>query len=341
MKKIIIVLIATLLIITGCGKKNIRNVRDELKTKLEKSTGYVLNGNLEINNNDDIYNYDVEVEYKKDNFFKVVLENKANEFKQIILKNNDGVFLLTPSLNKSFKFQSEWPYSNSQIYLLNALINDIFNDSDASFEEKDDKFIFNTKVNYPNNSKLVKQRIIFNNEYELEEVVVYDSNGSVCMKLNVDKMKYSPKLDNKDFELDSIIDTSEKPENNEENSSSDKEVMNTNNLDDVVYPLFLPSGTKLVDEEVVSKNNGERVIMTYDGEKSFLLVEETLDVFNEFTVIPSAGEPFQLMDTIGVMTDNSLSWSSGNMEYYLVSDVMSKDELVEVAQSIVGVISIK
>lgn len=341
MKKIIIVLIATLLIITGCGKKNIRNVRDELKTKLEKSTGYVLNGNLEINNNDDIYNYDVEVEYKKDNFFKVVLENKANEFKQIILKNNDGVFLLTPSLNKSFKFQSEWPYSNSQIYLLNALINDIFNDSDASFEEKDDKFIFNTKVNYPNNSKLVKQRIIFNNEYELEEVVVYDSNGSVCMKLNVDKMKYSPKLDNKDFELDSIIDTSEKPENKEENSSSDKEVMNTNNLDDVVYPLFLPSGTKLVDEEVVSKNNGERVIMTYDGEKSFLLVEETLDVFNEFTVIPSAGEPFQLMDTIGVMTDNSLSWSSGNMEYYLVSDVMSKDELVEVAQSIVGVISIK
>lgn len=341
MKKIIIVLIATLLIITGCGKKNIRNVRDELKNKLEKSTGYVLNGNLEINNNDDIYNYDVEVEYKKDNFFKVVLENKANEFKQIILKNNDGVFLLTPSLNKSFKFQSEWPYSNSQIYLLNALINDIFNDSDASFEEKDDKFIFNTKVNYPNNSKLVKQRIIFNNEYELEEVVVYDSNGSVCMKLNVDKMKYSPKLDNKDFELDSIIDTSEKPENKEENSSSDKEVMNTNNLDDVVYPLFLPSGTKLVDEEVVSKNNGERVIMTYDGEKSFLLVEETLDVFNEFTVIPSAGEPFQLMDTIGVMTDNSLSWSSGNMEYYLVSDVMSKDELVEVAQSIVGVISIK
>lgn len=341
MKKIIIVLIATLLIITGCGKKNIRNVRDELKNKLEKSTGYVLNGNLEINNNDDIYNYDVEVEYKKDNFFKVVLENKANEFKQIILKNNDGVFLLTPSLNKSFKFQSEWPYSNSQIYLLNALINDIFNDSDASFEEKDDKFIFNTKVNYPNNSKLVKQRIIFNNEYELEEVVVYDSNGSVCMKLNVDKMRYSPKLDNKDFELDSIIDTSEKPENKEENSSSDKEVMNTNNLDDVVYPLFLPSGTKLVDEEVVSKNNGERVIMTYDGEKSFLLVEETLDVFNEFTVIPSAGEPFQLMDTIGVMTDNSLSWSSGNMEYYLVSDVMSKDELVEVAQSIVGVISIK
>ena len=74
--------------------------------------------------------------------------------------------------------------------------------------------------------------------------------------------------------------------------------------------------------------------MTYEGEKSFLLVEETLDVFNEFTIIPSSGEPFQLMDTLGVMTNNSLSWSSGTTDYYLVSDVMSKDEMIEVAQSI-------
>ena len=81
--------------------------------------------------------------------------------------------------------------------------------------------------------------------------------------------------------------------------------------------------------------------MTYDGEKSFLLVEETLDVFNDLTIIPSSGEPFQLMDTIGVMSENSLNWISGNMEYYLVSDVMDKDELVEIAQSIVGVSSLK
>mgnify|MGYP007070298310 FL=1 len=105
--------------------------------------------------------------------------------------------------------------------------------------------------------------------------------------------------------------------------------------------MLLPSGTKLVDEEKVKKDLGERVIMTYDGEKSFLLVEETLDVFKEFTIIPSSGEPFQLMDTIGVMTDNSLSWSSGNMEYYLVSDEMSQQELVDIAQSIVGISSFK
>ena len=49
------------------------------------------------------------------------------------------------------------------------------------------------------------------------------------------------------------------------------------------------------------------------------------------------------MDTIGALSTNSLTWTSGNMEYYLVSDVMNQDELVEIASSIsvVPTISIK
>jgi hypothetical protein len=47
------------------------------------------------------------------------------------------------------------------------------------------------------------------------------------------------------------------------------------------------------------------------------------------------------LDTLGVMTDNSLSWTSGNTEYYLVSDVMSVSELLEVAQSLIAVPSFK
>ena len=31
---------------------------------------------------------------------------------QIILKNDEGVYVLSPNLNKSFKFQSKRPYNN-------------------------------------------------------------------------------------------------------------------------------------------------------------------------------------------------------------------------------------
>ena len=175
-----------------------------------------------------------------------------------------------------------------------------------------------------------EEKIVFSNKKMLEKVSVYDKNGVEAMSMSFDKIKYSPKYNKNDFKIDSIID-----------KKNIDEVKETSSLEDVIYPLFLPKNTKLVSEEKVKKTNGERVIMNYDGDKSFLLVEETADVFNEFTIIPTSGEPFIVMDTLGVMTNNSLSWTSGGIDYYLVSEVMNQDEMLEVAQSINGIVSIK
>ena len=387
MKRIFIVLFICCLLITGCSST--KNIKKNFVNRVDGANSYKLNGTLSINNNDDVYNYSVEVGYKKDDYYKVTLKNKANNHVQIILKTDDGVYVLTPSLNKSFKFQSDWPYNNSQIYLLDAISSDIKNDKDSEISKKDNKYFLMTKVNYSNNSRLIKQKLEFDEEFNLSKVIVYDKDGIEVMTMKFDKIKLNCKFSKEYFDVDSIIDsestTTESDNKNESNTTKDSNKdnekntdnktsnntnetnkntinndrnSNTNNnntsnnnetnntkttgrLDDIVYPLFLPSGTKLVDEERVKKDNGERVIMTYEGEKSFLLVEETLDVFNEFTIIPSSGEPFQLMDTLGVMTNNSLSWSSGTTDYYLVSDVMSKDEMIEVAQSIGNVNSLK
>ena len=98
--------------------------------------------------------------------------------------------------------------------------------------------------------------------------------------------------------------------------------------------MVLPEGTKLESEEKVDMNDGERVILTFSGDKPFLLVEETVKTMDEFTVIPTMGEPAMFMDSLGVLSDNSVSFTSGGINYYLVSDVMSQDELLEIANSI-------
>lgn len=325
MKKFIpLVLLIISIILTGCGKYSQKDVIKDLEKKMDKTSAYQLEGNLEIVNNDDVYNYKVEVSYKKDDYYKVSLTNTANNYEQIILKNDDGVYVVTPALNKSFKFQSDWPYNNSQIYLLNSIIDDISNDEEKEFKESNNKYIFTTDVNYPNNKKLIKQKVTFNDKLELTQVKVYDENNIPLMTFKVTDIDYSPTFKKNHFSVSEALKT----------AKTDNKTVETSALEDTIYPLVLPTGTKLVQEEKVEMQNGNRIIMTFDGDKPFLLVEETANIEEEMTIIPTYGEPFMLMDSFGALTDNSLTWTSGGVEYYIVSDVLSQDELLEIAQSI-------
>ena len=325
MKKVLLVFFFSIFLLSGCGKYGEEDVIKDFSNKVEDAKAYYVEGSLELVNNDDVYHYDVEVAFKKDNYYRVSLTNTSNNHTQVILKNDDGVYVVTPSLNKSFKFQSDWPYSNSQIYLLEAIVNDIKDDKGRSFKETKSGYTFTTAVNYPNNRNLIKQKIELSSKLKLKKVQVYNSDSVICMTMEFKDIDYSPTFKKNYFSLDTVMKTY---------SVSEEEVKQTSNLDDSIYPLMVPSGTKLTNEEKVTKDNGERIIMTFDGEKPFLLVEETANIEDEFTIIPTYGEPYQLMDTLGVMTNNSLNWTTNGIEYYLVSDVLNQDELVEVAQSI-------
>ena len=179
-------------------------------------------------------------------------------------------------------------------------------------------------MNYPNNKKLVKQYIYLDKKLKLKRVKVYNEDGVSLMSLKVKDIDYSPTFKKSSFQVKEALKT----------VKTSEKVKETSILEDTIYPLALPTGTKLVSEEKVDKTNGNRIIMTFDGDKPFLLVEETAGIEEEMTIIPTYGEPYMLMDTVGAMTDNSLSWTSGGIEYYLVSDVLNQEELLEIAQSI-------
>lgn len=335
MKKIIILgtIIMMLFVLTGCGKKGADDIIKDFDKKISNATTYQVEGTLQITNNDDTYNYDVVVSFEKPNKYRVSLTNTSNDHEQIILKNDEGVYVVTPSLNKSFKFQSDWPNNNSQIYLLDSLLKDIKNDSERLFEENKEGYVITTKVTYPNNTNLVKQKIYMDNDLNIKTVEVLDSNDIPHMIMEFESIDLKPNFDDDFFNLDSIIeeiDVEEKEETEESNV-----------IDDIIYPLYIPTGTALVDKEKVAKTDGERIILTFDGEKPFLLVEETVSVEEEFSVIPTYGEPLLLADTVAALSSNSISWVSGGIEYYIVSDAMSRVELIEIASSISAIPTMK
>lgn len=94
MKKILAILLLGSFIVTGCsfGKSD---ALSELSKKVEESNSYYLEGQMEIVNNEDTYTYDVSVSYKKDDNYLVELNNISNNHKQVILRNSDGVYVMT------------------------------------------------------------------------------------------------------------------------------------------------------------------------------------------------------------------------------------------------------
>ncbi len=213
--------------------------------------------------------------------------------------------------------------NNSQVYILSSILNDMNNDSEKTVVENENGFVINTKVNYPNNIGLKSQKIYVDADANISKIEVLNDDGIVEMVMKFEKIDTNPSFENDFFNLDSIISNIDVNESDE-----------TLSIDSIIYPLYIPSGTVLSNEEKIQKDNGERIILTFDGEKPFLLVEETVKADKDFSIIPIFGEPTFLNDTVGAITDNSVNWISGGIEYYLVSDVMGKTELMEIANSI-------
>ena len=261
MKKILLsILLIFTLCLTGCmGKKGESYVMDEFSKKIEKAKSYYVEGTMELMNNEDIYEYDVKVSYKEGDFYKVDLINTSNNHEQVILRNDEGVYVVTPSLNKSFKFQSDWPYNNSQAYLLTSLLDDLTNDETKIYEETEDGYTFTTIVNYPNNQKLVKQKIYFDKDINVKKVEVLDTNNNVQIKMNFDKIDLNSEFSNDYFNLDTLITKKDEIENNDNNqeTNTEEKTKETATIEDIIYPMYLPENTYLTSQEKVDNEDGQ------------------------------------------------------------------------------------
>lgn len=324
-KKILLcTIIVSCFMLTGCFKKGEKEIVKDFAKKVENNKGYHLTGDLEIVNNEETYRYTVDVSSSNNEKIRVSLKNKTNNHEQIILRNDEGVYVLTPSLNKSFKFQSEWPYNNSQSYLLETILQDIKNDKKRTFKETKNGYEFTTSATYSSNKELVKQTIKMDKKLNVQEVVVQNKDGISKIKMKFDKVDMKASFEKKYFDLNE----------NMQMSFTQEEVKTVSKIDDIMYPMYIPENTKLTSQDTVSTDNGQRIILTFSGEKPFLMVEETALLNSAQTTVPVYGDPLFVGDSIGAMTDSSITWMSDGVEYYVVSDKLNREELLSVVNSV-------
>lgn len=332
------------MLLAGCGKNSKENILKQWSKKVDSYDNYLMEGTLKIYRNEDLYTYKLESSYMKEDYYRVSLTNKTNNHEQIIIRNKNGVYVVTPSLNKSFKFQSEWPYNNSQIYLLQPIISDLENDSKLSFEEKNKTYIFTSKVNYINDKNLIKQKVYLSKDLILKKVEVIDDNNNTIMLLKVNKFKTNNNFDNNYFKVvDNYSNNNKQIDNNTnkeeksnikkediENNKEENKTKKTSVNDEILYPMYVPVNTYLNTQDVMKLDNGSRTILTFSGNSPFTLMQSPI---SNDTINYLNADPVMVLDKVGAVGKNEVSWIDDNKEYYVTSEVLSSNELVKIAES--------
>lgn len=331
---LIFTVLLAIVVLAACGSKSQGDVVKMLSNKLDKLSSYKVNAKmtLKMGNYSQVYN--VEIWHKDPIYYLVNLKNAEKDQSQMILRNDEGVFVLTPALNKSFRFQSDWPQNSSQAYLYESLIKDILEDKTAKFSQTKDYYIFETKTRYQNNKMLPYQEIKFNkSDLSPALVKVMDPDKNALVTVEFSKMDFNANLNQSDFDLKKNMTRAQLglPAMAGVQDSSFT----------VKYPTASISGAILTEEKNVSIENGKRMVLTYAGDKSYTLVEEKMAVkpasaFPEETSTYVDGEPVDLGFTIGAMDAHSITWSQDGVDYILASNKLTKDEMIEVASSVQG-----
>ncbi|RBW67844.1 LolA family protein [Bacillus taeanensis] len=331
MRSVILILVVFLLALAGCGQKSQEDILGSLEEKWEKLDSYKAEATMTLETGDEPRIYQVEVWHKKPSYYRVKLQNADQEQSQIILRNDEGVFVLTPALNKSFRFQSEWPDNQSQVYLYESLINDILNDKERTFKvkEKEKDYTFTTKTNYQNKNLHEQEITLSGKTLAPEKVAIKDKDLNVLVTVEFKNVTFDHPFKEEDFDM----------QRNMTGAKLEIPTMaETDQQMEVMYPMYVPDGLVLSEEKELSVDGEEKVILSYTGDKSFTLIQQQARAAVETSTPVSMmyGEPVDLGFTIGVMNNQSISWMHKGMEFYLTSNNMDEDELAAVARSVQG-----
>ncbi len=316
--------------LAGCGEKTQDDVLTDLEKRLSEMTGYKAKATMTLDTGKEPQTYEVEVWYQEKHYYRVALKNNEKDQSQIILRNDDGVFVLTPALNKSFRFQSDWPTNSSQVYLYDSLIRDILMDPERSFQATEDHYVFETNTNYQNKN-LSRQQIILNKkDLSPVQVKIMNTDHDVLVQLDFSDFEWDPSFSEEDFDM----------ERNMTGAQMSEETAMAPSPLTVYYPMYTPDGTEFDSSKTIETENGERVILQYTGERPFTLIQEQSEVVSAASVatpmnIPE-GEPVDLGFTIGVLTEDSLMWTYNGVDFLLASTALDAEEMMAIARSVYG-----
>lgn len=328
--KMLIVIFVIVFVAVGCGSKNADDIVNDLTKQLDGLESYKTDGKLTLNTGETQQEYEMEVWYKQPSYYRIALRSAERNITQIILRNDEGVFVLTPHLNKSFRFQSGWPEKHGQIYLYESLVQSVIDDEERKFETVEGQYVFEVKADYQNRA-ISRQKVWMEKDLSPVRVELLDVDYKVLVTVDFANFEKNVEFDKDSFDK-------------ERNMSAAlmtipamaDGVPDIPNADfGAIHPAYVPEGVNLVTVDQVGSGTDKTVVLKYEGSFHFNLIEQRPQAAS---VSYTYGEPVDLGSTYGVLTGDqlkSLVWTHEGVEYKLAGD-MPDEEMIKVAKSVFG-----
>jgi len=291
---------------------------DDTMKEVSQYKSYEFVSNMEMLENDELKSYQVTSTYAKiedKEYYKVELYDKSLNQAQVIVRNDDGVFVLTPSLNQVFQFKSKWPNNSPKPYIYQSLLTFL---KEHKPEKIKDGYLVNGEMTYENDERVKNQEIKFDKDLKPVYVNVYDSDGTEIIKLTSTSFKANPKMSKDDFTQETIM------KKNQSQYSSATTLP--------LYPVAL-MGSTLENEKVSTIEDTTNHILKFTGEKSFTIIESVMSSDADIEVQVINNEMIDLIDGVAYQQDNQMTYVSSGVVCSLYSNDLTKEEMLAVLSS--------
>ena len=300
-------------------------ISDTLNNVSKNLGSYQLEATMELNNGEEQRNFAVKVSYlkKDEDLFRVSLYDTTINQEQIMLRNEDGVYVLTPTLNQVYQFKSGWPLNSAKPYIYQSLL-EVF-DGEYTTQKVNDGIIVTSQLNYKNSPRYERQEIKFTNDLIPLWVHLYDNQNNLLVNVTFTKFDKNVEFSDDFFKLSTNM------EQSRENLSSSTGAT----FDDLPLMITGADINVSVKDQTNANIDGEKVyIMSYEGDASFTVVQKIVDSSEEMSINEIEGDLALLINGFAAIDEDKVTYLYNGVECTIYGENLSVANYISIANGL-------
>lgn len=309
-------------VVAGCGA-SMKDTTSQLQTKQESldAQNYKSTAKMTVQMDNGSQTYYIETNFESPDVYKIALGDANKNVNQVIVHNNNGMFVVSPSLQKVFRFNGNWAQNQGHIYLYDQILKQIVDAKDtAKMTKKDGMYTFTLPVS-PANDIVTRQEVQLDSKWEPKLVTLFDKDDKPVVKIEFTSFETGVKYTDTQFDPQAIA----------TDPKATKATLATSH-----EPLHYiePAETLNDDLDILHEDSDSSALLRYVGDTEFTLHESVAT--KGVSGLPSGS----LVDLYGVPamwsgsdTAHQLTWLNNGIEFSLTSAKLTLDEMKEVAIS--------